>query len=348
MMWRRTKSVGRRAWARGSTFARWLVLTLAIGTSVLQAEPRVAPAPTRIPLEATPNPGALPAGKAAAEKVRTPEPSDETLSRLLRMRSRLRNLEVDTHWINGEEITEQFRATMGKGRLMGKGYINWSRPDEWQRAQVEVIDADVEEFLHVCDVRFDGKIAAQVRGQLDLRWQGMRFRQMRATMTGEGKLTMSAGRVSSTKLLDNIARYSGLDELRTFTFERGVVEGTIAHGQVIVRRFELVSRDVIVRGTGTVTLETGALDARFELSVRPVLAKASRLAEVRAAGEALARLAGREDQFVTIPLPVSFGGTLERPIPYLDLPGQRSLRQGLQLIQGALTTPTKTRRSPSH
>ncbi len=299
--------------------------------------------PRRVPLEATPNPKAMPAGKAARAGVRTPEPGDETLSRLLRMRSRLRNLEVDTRWINGEEITQHFRATMGRGRLIGEGYINWSRPEDRQRAYVEVIEADVEEFLHVCDVRFDGRIRAQVSGKLDLEWQGMRFRQMRATMRGDGKLHLSAGTVSATRLLDNIARFSGIDEIRTLNFERGLVEGAVKDGRVEVENFSLEGRDFRLRGKGTVTLETGALDARFEIAVKPSLAKRSRVAEVRAAGEALAKLVGGEDRFVTVPLPVSFGGTLERPIPYLDVPGQRMLRTGLEIIEEALTTSPRGR-----
>lgn len=326
--------------ASGCCF-RWALL-VACATLLLGARdghPQLPPpSETRVPLEATPNPAALPAGKAAAAGVRTPEPSDETLSRLLRMRSRLKNLEVDTQWIGGEEITKRFRATMGKGRIAGEGQINWSQPGSRQWARVEVIDADVEEFLHVCDVRFDGKIVAQVSGELNLAWHGMRFREMRATMTGSGKLQMSRGSVSSTRLLDNIARFSGIERLRTFRFERGFVEGTISDGRVTVRRFELQSDDVILRGSGTVTLETGALDARFELAVRPSLAKASSLPEVRAAGGALARLAGSEDRYISIPLPVSFGGTLERPIPYLDIPGRDTLRQGLRILQNAVTT----------
>ncbi|MCX7626120.1 MAG: AsmA-like C-terminal region-containing protein [Candidatus Sumerlaeaceae bacterium] len=326
---------------------RWLsclpyILGLVTPQNGLSQSP---PPSTRIPLEATPKPAALPAGKAAVVGVRTPEPSDETLSRLLRMRSRLKNLEVDTQWIEGEEITRRFRATMGKGRLSGEGQINWSRPGERQWARVDVIDADVEEFLHVCDVRFDGKIIAQVTGQLNLEWHGMRFREMRATMTGGGKLEMSSGSVSSTRLLDNIARLSGIESLRTLRFQRGVVEGTISDGRVTVRRFELQSQDIVLHGSGTVTLETGALDARFELEVRPVLAKSSKLPEVRAAGEAIARFVGSEDRFVSIPLPVSFGGTLERPIAYLDIPGRKALQQGLGILN-TLTTPPARRHSP--
>ncbi|MGB9692289.1 MAG: hypothetical protein ACPL7D_08975, partial [Candidatus Sumerlaeaceae bacterium] len=157
--------------------------------------------PLRVPLEATPKPAAMPAGKAVRAGVRTPEASDETLSRLLRMRSRLRNLEVDTRWLNREEITQHFTATMGRGHLVGHGYINWSRPEERQWASVEIIGADVEEFLHVADVRFDGKIRAQVSGQLDLEWNGMRFRQMRASMRGKGRLELSKGNVTATRLL---------------------------------------------------------------------------------------------------------------------------------------------------
>jgi uncharacterized protein YhdP len=301
----------------------------------------------RVPLEATPKPAAMPAGKAVRAGVRTPEASDETLSRLLRMRSRLRNLEVDTRWLNREEITQHFTATMGRGHLVGHGYINWSRPEERQWASVEIIGADVEEFLHVADVRFDGKIRAQVSGQLDLEWNGMRFRQMRASMRGKGRLELSKGNVTATRLLDNIARFSGIDELRTLEFDHGGLQGTIKDGRVEVEEFRLEGRDFRLRGKGTVTLETGALDARFEIAVKPALAKRSRVAQVRAAGEALAKLFGGENQFVNVPLPVSFGGTLERPIPYLEVPAQGALRVGWQILEGALTTSPRERRSHS-
>jgi len=261
------------------------------------------------------------------------------------MRSRLKNLQVDTHWLDGQEITRRFTATMGRGRLVGVGRINWSLPDEQQWAVVEVFDADVAEFLHVCDVRFDGKIDARVTGKLRLEWRGMRFYQMRATMTGSGTLAMSEGQVGSTRLLDNIARFSGIDDIRTLQFQRGLVEGTIANGKVLVKKFELEGQDFWLGGTGSVVLETGELDARFQIKVKPALARRSRFPEVRAAGDALSKLAGGENRFLTVPLPVSFGGTLERPIPYLDLPSARAVQSGVRFLEGVLTTSTQGRRA---
>ncbi len=298
---------------------------------------------SRIPLEATPKPQALPAGKAALEGVRTPEPADETFSRLLRMRSRLRNLQVDTQWIEGEEITRQFSATMGRGKLVGEGYINWSQPGTGHWAKVKVIEADVAEILHVCDVRFDGRIDSRVSGDLNLEWSGLRFRQMRQSMKGKGKLIMGEGRVSSTRLLDNIAKFAGLPELRTLRFRRGLVEGSIADGKVLVRAFELEGEDFRLRGEGTVTLETGGMDARFRLKVRPALAMRSQSPQVRAVGKAATRLMGSADKLVEVPLPISFGGTLERPIPYLDVPAMRALQLGMELLD-SLTTAS----APSH
>gem|GEM_PF-2269804 len=324
-----------------------LVATVALTFSFsLTACGETNPEPVaRVPLETTPNPNALPAAKARKAGVSTPRESDETLSRLLRMRSRLKNLQVDTHWLDGQEITRRFTATMGRGRLVGVGRINWSLPDEQQWAVVEVFDADVAEFLHVCDVRFDGKIDARVTGKLRLEWRGMRFYQMRATMTGSGTLAMSEGQVGSTRLLDNIARFSGIDDIRTLQFQRGLVEGTIANGKVLVKKFELEGQDFWLGGTGSVVLETGELDARFQIKVKPALARRSRFPEVRAAGDALSKLAGGENRFLTVPLPVSFGGNLERPIPYLDLPSARAVQSGVRFLEGVLTTSTQGRRA---
>lgn len=299
----------------------------------------------RIPLEATPKPHALPAGKASLEGVRTPEPPDETFSRLLRMRSRLRNLQVDTQWIEGEEITQRFSATMGRGKLIGEGYINWSRPELQHHAKVKVIEADVAEFLHVCDVRFDGRIDSRVTGDLNLAWSGLRFRQMRQSMEGEGKLLMREGQVSSTRLLDNIAKFAGLPQLRSLRFQRGLVEGSVADGKVFVRAFELAGDDFQLRGEGTVTLETGDIDARFRLRVRPALAMHSQLPEVRAVGRAAAKLFGSADRLIEVPLPISFGGTLERPIPYLDVPAMRAVRVGMELLDSLTTGSTSTKRA---
>lgn len=298
----------------------------------------------RVALEATPRPEALPAGKARRAGVQTPAPSDETLSRLLRMRSRLRHLQVDTRWIDGHEITETFTATMGRGRLEGRGHIDWSSPETRHWARVRVFEADVREFLHVCDVRFDGRIEAAATGELELQWQGMRFRQMRSTMKGAGRLELSPGSVGSTRLLDNIARFSGLDELRVLKFDRGLVEGTIERGIVKVTQFELENRDVRLRGVGTVELETGKLEARFDLWVRPELGQRSRFPEVRLAAQALSQVVSREEPFVRVPLPVSFGGTLERPVPYLDIPAARALRSAKAFLEEGLTSGGRDRR----
>ncbi|GIX43905.1 MAG: hypothetical protein KatS3mg130_0313 [Candidatus Sumerlaea sp.] len=274
----------------------------------------------RIPLVATPNPNAFPNAKAEKAGVATPEPSDETLSRLMRMRSRLQNLRVDTRWIGGEEVTQNFTATVGQGTLRGKGEINWSRPERVHWARVEVSEVDVPAFLHVCDIRFDGKVQARVSGTLDLRWRGMRFRDMRATMEGGGKLHVSSGTVTSTRLLDQVAAFSGLPELRRFEFREGLVIGRIRDGRVDIESIEFRNPDYILRAKGSVRLEDGALDARVELRVRPSLAMRSQLSEVRLLGVALAAVSqDSPDGMVAIPLPLSFGGTLERPIPYLEL-----------------------------
>jgi hypothetical protein len=237
------------------------------------------------------------------------------------MRSRLRNLKIDTRRINGEEITETFSASVGPGQIAGKGRINWSRLDGSHWAKVDFRDVDVTEFMQVCDIRFDGRIAARLSGALEVRWQGMRFRQMRATMEGSGSLTISGGSISSTRILDNIARFSGIADLKRVDFEEGAISGSFSGGKILVQGFWLRNPDYRISADGEVGLETGDLDAHFDLAVVPSFGARSEYPEVRAAASVLEGLTRRRDKdgLVPVPLPVSFGGTLEKPQAFFDL-----------------------------
>ena len=262
--------------------------------------------------------GAAPRAASTPRTLATPK--DETLTRLIRLRSRLRDLDMKWVTVDGDEVMEAFTARLGGGSISAECRINWTRPEQEHRAVITLRDVGASEFLQAADVRIGARIDAPVNGRMELRWRGLKVRQMRETLAGTATLEVGKGSISNTRILDAFAEYSGIRALRRFEFDSGVVKATCTDGRVQVDPLDLRGPLMRAVARGHTDLETDAMSLRFDLWVLADAAGQSVKPEVRAGVSWLREMAGRTapDDFMKVPLPFSFGGTLSRPAVLLD------------------------------
>ena len=256
---------------------------------------------------------------ASAQRPRV-TPKDETLTRLIRLRSRLRDLDMKWVTVDGDEVMEAFTARLGGGRISADCRINWSKPEQEHRAAITLDNVGASEFLQAADVRVGARINAPVSGRMELKWRGLKVRAMRESLAGTASLDVGKGSISNTRILDAFAEYSGIRALQRFEFDGGVVRATCTAGRVEVDPLDLKGPLMRAVARGSTDLETDAMHLRFELWVLADAARQSVKPEVRAGVAWLREMAGRTapDDFMRVPLPFSFGGTLQRPAVLLD------------------------------
>ncbi len=252
-------------------------------------------------------------------------PKDETLTRLLTLRSRLRNLKMTWIWEGTDEVMTAFTAELGGGTIRAESHINWTSPDREHWAKIQLDNVGVREFLQVANVQVGARIDTAVSGQMNMRWRGLKLHALRASLDGDAKFTLKPGTISHNRILDAFAEFSGISALSQFNFDQGSIKATCSKGHVLLDPAELNGPLMRTRIRGFSNLETDAMKLRFELWVLADAAKQSVKPEVRGGVGWLRDMAGKTDagDFFQVPLPFSFEGTLSKPVAVTDFGGQR-------------------------
>ena len=250
-------------------------------------------------------------------------PKDETLTRLLMLRSRLRNLKMTWIWEGTDEVMTAFTAELGGGTIRAESHINWTSPDREHWARIRFENVGAREFLQVGSVQVGARIDTAVSGQMTMRWRGLKLHTLRETLDGEADFTLRRGSISHNRILDAFADFSGISALEKFDFDSGTVKATCTKGHVLVDPMEVSGPLMRVRTRGFTNLETDAMKLRFELWVLADAAKQSVKPEVRGGVGLLRGMAGKNDSgdFLQVPLPFSFEGTLSKPVAVPDFGG---------------------------
>lgn len=259
-----------------------------------------------------------PASKSAFKPLR-PGGSEETLTRFIRMRNRVRNLDLRMHRENGGMVLEGFTGKLGGGEISVDGRVDWSRPEARHRARLTVQNVGTREFLDAFDIVLDGRISTVITGFADLQWNGTKMKAMKRSLDATAELNIGPGYVSNAKVLEYIASVSGIEALRKIEFSRGIMRGHSSNQTLFIDELWLEGPALRARLTGTMDLLTDEIRLRPELAISPELAQSSVRNEVRAGMQVLDTLTkDRASRLVSVPLPIVFGGTLKKPILMMD------------------------------
>jgi uncharacterized protein involved in outer membrane biogenesis len=151
--------------------------------------------------------------------------------------------------------------------------------------------------------------------------QGADMAAVLASANGKGSASIVDGTIAKLDLVRTVVLFFGRPApdtaAATDQFERMDVNFSLARRVFRAETFSMRSRDANTAGSGTLALETGALDGALEMTLSEELSAQ--------AGTDLARFTVREGRIV---LPARLGGTLEQPRLAID--ASAAIKRGLQ------------------
>jgi uncharacterized protein involved in outer membrane biogenesis len=151
--------------------------------------------------------------------------------------------------------------------------------------------------------------------------QGADMAAVLATANGKGAASIVDGTIKRLDLVRTVVLFFGRPAPETAAatdqFERMDVNFSLARQVIRAETFSMRSRDADIDGSGSLALETGALEGRLEMTLSEELSAQ--------AGTDLARYTQRAGRIV---LPARLAGTLEQP--RLTIDASAALKRGIQ------------------
>jgi uncharacterized protein involved in outer membrane biogenesis len=164
-------------------------------------------------------------------------------------------------------------------------------------------------------------ISGTLTGEGTFSAQGADMAAVLASANGKGSASIVNGTIKRLNLVRTVVLFFGRPAPDTAAssdqFERIDVSYSLARRVARADSFSMRSRDADLDGTGTLTLETGALEGTVDMTLSEELSAQ--------AGTDLARFTREANRIV---LPARIGGTLEQPS--ITINASAAIRRGLQ------------------
>jgi hypothetical protein len=248
--------------------------------------------------------------------------SDETLTKIIRLRSKLKNFRMTWDPASRGNLLTGFTAELGGGKIVATGRINWLIPRGTHHLHLRLDGVDFKTALTALNMQMDGRVVGRLSGEMEFEWSGLRLREIKQTATGRVRLTLSEGEASRMTILRTLSTMSGIRELETIRFNGGEMTARVRDGRIEVERLIIATPDAEFEGRGWCVLATEEMLAEFEMSVRPSLALRSHRHDVRVLGgrngDRMAGLANSAHALVRVPGVARFAGTLSNPAPLVN------------------------------
>lgn len=239
------------------------------------------------------------------------QPGEVSIVRMEARKLGLKNFQMESRQVNGRLAIDAFSANLGSGQMVGRGLVDWSRPDDQQHMTIQVHNVEVMELLRAFKVKLDAQILGMANAHIETRWRGTRGALPRQTMNGTVKIQVGPGRIVGADVLRQAASYTGINELQQVDFQAAELEGTIQNGVMSITSARFDGGHVTASGMGLLDLRTEEVNLKFDGYVSPDLLNRSTFPQVRALSAA-ARVAGNGGQ-VKVPMPVVMTGQVRDP-----------------------------------
>lgn len=148
-----------------------------------------------------------------------------------------------------------------------------------------------------------GTVFGTMNSRIDLEGRGTETEVLKRNLNARGEVRLTDGQLTGAGLMQGLAGFLNLEELRVLRFSQAKGSFTVREGQALVDS-DIQGRDVRLHPQGSVKLDGYFLDLDLNLRLSPDLAKRANLGKI-------GRLLSDEQGWAQVPLKV--GGTFEKP-----------------------------------
>ncbi len=208
---------------------------------------------------------------------------------------------------NNVFTVQQLNGKVAQGTFTANGSVDLGRkvPAYTSRLNLQGIQADplVKAFFP----QAAGTVFGTMNLQAALEGEGIEKAMLEKNLSGQGDVLLTDGQLTGAGLVQGLAEFLNLEELRVLRFSKATGNFSVRQGKVLVKS-DVNGKDVRLQPQGTVGLN-GGLDLALNLQVSPALAK-------RIGSSQITQLLSSQQGWTQIPVKV--GGTVNAPRFYLD------------------------------
>ncbi len=212
-------------------------------------------------------------------------------------------------------------AAAGKGTFNVTSILDLSKPGYIYSGACTIDSLHADEVVNSFFPKAKDSIFGALSSNLKLNGAGTLPESMKRNLSADGDFTIREGKITNNKILENLALFLGIDELRTINLRQA--HGTLKIKNSIARLDSIfLSDDLAMDPSGNIGLDE-TLDLAFDLKLSPRLTK-------KAMGSSVAKYIKDEEGWGLIPLKVS--GTFAKPSYTVDIAkaGKRVLKKKTQ------------------
>jgi len=199
-------------------------------------------------------------------------------------------------------------AIAGKGRFNLNSVIDLSKLGYTYNLACNIDSLYADEVVNAFFPKAKDTVFGSLSANLQLNGAGTLPETIKRNLSGDGDFNIKDGKITNNKILENLALFLGIDELRTINLRQA--HGTLKIRNSIARLDSIfLSDDVAMDPSGSIGLDE-TLDLAFDLKLSPRLTK-------KAMGSSIAKYIKDEEGWGMIPLKVS--GTFAKPSYIVDI-----------------------------
>ncbi len=200
-------------------------------------------------------------------------------------------------------------AVAGKGRLDLSSLVDLSKPEYTYGLTCNLDSLHAEEIVNAVVPKARDTVFGVLSLDLSLNGSGTLPEQIRKNLNGNGAFTVQNGKITNSRLPEQLALFLGLEELKTIPIRKA--EGTVKIRDGAARLQSLfVSDEITMNPSGTIGLDK-TLDLAFDLKLSPTLTGKATM------NSNIAQYIRDEEGWGSIPLKVS--GTFSDPSYTVDI-----------------------------
>ncbi len=199
-------------------------------------------------------------------------------------------------------------AVAGKGTFNLSSVLDLSKPGYAYSFDCNIDSLHADEIVSSFFPKAKDTIFGTLSSKLQLTGAGTLPESIKRNLAGAGDFAIKDGKITNNKILENLALFLGIDELRTINLRQA--RGAVKIRNSVARLDSIfLSDDLAVNPSGNIGLDE-TLNLAFDLKLSPRLTK-------KAMGSSVAKYIKDEEGWGVLPLKVS--GTFAKPSYTVDI-----------------------------